>query len=253
MNFSPHGISVGKVVYWINGQRFENTSKTETFYDGEGKKHTKTTSLKDGKQKAEQYCLDNFLNPADIQKFDSRTECDRYEDLLKQQEQGLISNLGHHFTLRIQEEYVNCNGDTIPAITYEADFIYKDLQKGIRVVEDVKGSEYFIDERFITLKQVFDKLMKDKGLYIKVMLLREHQFVEWHIGEKKKSQKLIKKQREAIKQQKAELHQKEMEQNKVNRDIESYKRFILIDKPNSAQRKRIAELKEKLTQKGIIL
>ena len=71
-----------------------------------------------------------------------------------------------------------------------------------------KGSEYFIDERFITIKQVFDRMMKDKGLYIKVVMLRNKEWIEWHLGEKKKSQKLIKKQREQLKQTKAELHKK---------------------------------------------
>mgnify|MGYP003328808969 CR=1 FL=1 len=226
MNFNPHAINKGKVVYWINGHRFENSA-----------------NKRDGKEKAEQYCLDNFLNPTDIQKFDSRTECDRYEYLLELQKQGLISNLGHHFTLRVQDEFVNANGDTIPAIVYEADFIY--AENGKRVVEDVKGSEYFIDERFLTIKEVFDNKMKDKGLYIKVIIYRNKEWVEWHIGEKKKSQKLIKKQREEIKRQNAILHEKEMKERKVNRDIESYKRLILLDKPNSTQRKRIAELEEK--------
>ena len=49
-----------------------------------------------------------------------------------------------------------------------------------------KGSEYFIDERFITIKQVFDRMMKDKGLYIKVVMLRNKEWIEWHLGEKKK-------------------------------------------------------------------
>lgn len=236
MNFSAHAYTKGKIVYFINGKRFENS---------EGKR--------DGQQKAEQYCLDNFLNPADIQKFDSRTECDRYEFLLELQRSGKISNLGHHFRLRIQDSFVNSNGDTIPEITYEADFIYKDEITGQRVVEDVKGSEYFIDERFITIKQVFDNLMKHKGLYIRVIMYRNHEWVEWHIGEKKKSGKLIKKQSEQIKQQKAELHAQEIEKNKLQRDIESYKHFTSLEKPNSTQRKRIAELKEKLTAKGILL
>ena len=73
MNFNPHGINKGKVVYWIDGQRFENSK-----------------DKRDGRQRAEQYCLDNFLNPNDIQKFDSRTECNRYEYLLNKQKHGEI-------------------------------------------------------------------------------------------------------------------------------------------------------------------
>lgn len=232
------GINKGKIVYWINGQRFENSK-----------------DKRDGREKAERYCLDNFLNPNDIQKFDSRTECDRYEFLLNEQANGNISNLGHHFTLKIQDEFVNANGDTIPPITYEADFIYKD-KNGNRIVEDVKGSEYFIDERFITIKQVFDNLMKDKGLYIRVCLYRDKQWVEWRIGEKKKSQKLIKKQREEIKSQKAILHEKQMLDNKLEREKARYLQLVNLNKNGSLtkpQEKRLKELKQILTNKGVLI
>ena len=234
MNFAPHGINKGKIVYFVDGKRFENTK-----------------DKRDGREKAEKYCLDNFLNPNDIQKFDSRTECDRYEYLLAKQKTGEISNLGHHFTLRIQDEFVNANGDQVPAITYEADFIYK--QGETRVVEDVKGSEYFIDERFITIKQVFDNKMKDKGLYIKVIMLRNKEWIEWHLGEKKKSQKLIKKQREQLKQTKAELHKREILQNKTDREIARYKELIAKEKLNKSEQNRIDELKASLTERGIML
>ena len=236
MNFTPHGINKGKVVYFIDNRRFENTQ-----------------NKRDGREKAEKYCLDNFLNPNDIQKFDSRTECDRYEYLLAKQTKGEISNLGHHFTLRIQDEFVNANGDTIPPITYEADFIYKDEIKSCRVIEDVKGSEYFIDERFITIKQVFDRMMKDKGLYIKVVMLRNKEWIEWHLGEKKKSQKLVKKQREQLKQTKAELHEREIAQNKTDREIARYKELIAKEKLNKSEQNRIDELKASLTERGIMI
>ena len=230
------GINKGKIVYFINGQRFENSK-----------------DKRDGREKAEKYCLDNFLNPNDIQRFDSRTECDRYEYLLSQQELGNISNLDHHFTLKIQDEFVNANGDTIPAITYEADFIYKDLKTGKRIVEDVKGSEYFIDERFITIKQVFDNLMKDKDLYIRVCLYRDKEWVEWKIGDKKKSQKLIKKQREEIKNQKELLHKQQIENNKTERERQRFFELVKMEKLTKAQEKRLNELVEILTKKGVIV
>ena len=236
MNFTPHGINKGKVVYFIDNRRFENTQ-----------------NKRDGREKAEKYCLDNFLNPNDIQKFDSRTECDRYEYLLAKQRLGEISNLGHHFTLRIQDEFVNANGDAVPPITYEADFIYKDEIKGCRVVEDVKGSEYFIDERFITIKQVFDNKMKDKGLYIKVVMLRNKEWVEWRLGEKKKSQKLIKKQREEIKTNRALLHEKEIAEKKIEREKARYKELTEKEKLTKAEQKRLDELKASLTEKGVML
>lgn len=230
MNWQPQRVNKGKVVYWVDHQRFENSP-----------------NKRDGKQRAEEYCLNNFLNPNDIQKFDSRTECNRYEYLLDLQAKGIISNLAHHFTLKVQDEFVNANGDTVPAITYEADFIYKEGDK--RVVEDVKGSEYFLDERFITLKQVFDKIMLPKGLYIRVVLFRNNQWTEWHIGDVKKSSKMIKKQREEIKTLKAEVHARKIRDNKEAREKARYR--ALLDKValgiplRSDEKKRLAELEMK--------
>ena len=195
MSMNPRNIK-SKTVYWINGHRFENSA---------GKR--------DGRIKAEEYALDNFLSPSMVEKFDSRTECDYYEYLLEQLRLGNISNLQHHFTLRVQEEYINANGDTIPAITYEADFIYKDEVNNKRVVVDVKGSPYFLDERFITLKQVFDKAFLSKGLYIKVIMPNgKNEWKEWHIGEQKKSRKLIDKQREKNRELKEIVKRKEREE-----------------------------------------
>lgn len=222
MNFQ--GINKGKVVYWVDGQRFENSK-----------------DKRDGRAKAEQYCLNNFINTNDIQKFDSRTECNRYEYLLSLQNEGKISNLGHHFTLKIQDEFINANGDTIPAITYEADFIYLDCISNKRVVEDVKGSEYFIDERFITIKQVFDKLMLSKGLYIKIVLFRSNEWVEWHIGEVKKQSKLIKKQRAEIKELRKKEHERQMQDNRVAREKDRLK--SLKEKVSSGVKLRADEKK----------
>lgn len=231
MQFNSRGVNKGKVVYWVNGQHFENSK-----------------DKRDGREKAEKYCLDNFINPNDIQKFDSRTEVARYEYLLTQAREGKIKNLAHHFTIKVQDEFTNCNGDVIPPITFEADFIYQEAD-GTRVVEDVKGSEYFLDERFITLKQVFDNKMCSKGLYIRVILFRNKEWVEWRIGEKKKSQKLIKKQREEIHVLKQAQHTRMVEDNKRQREHARY--MQLCDMLNagvkltSAQRKRFNELFKK--------
>ncbi len=180
----------GKITYWINGNRFYNTS----------------SSIHDGKIKAEKYCLDNFINPKSIIKFDSMLECNRYEYLLTQQNEGKIKNLSHHFILQVQPEFINCNGDTIPAITYNADFIYYDIVENKKVVEDVKGASLFTDSRFECLKSYFDYKFFDKGLYIKVILWRGG-WIEWRIGEQKKSRKLINAQKEKIRQLKSEKQQ----------------------------------------------
>ena len=55
----------GKKVYYVNGKRFYNSKQKN-----------------DGNSKAEEYCLDNFLDiKTSIIQFDSDTECDYYEYL----------------------------------------------------------------------------------------------------------------------------------------------------------------------------
>ena len=218
----------GKKTYYINGQKFYN-SKGE----------------RDGKQKAIDYCLANFLNSNDIITFDSDLECNRYIYLKELENASKIKNLGVHYLLKVQDEFINANGDFIPAITYNADFIYLDCETGKRVVEDVKGASLFEDSRFLIEKQLFDHNFKEKGLYIKVVLYRNKEWVEWKIGDKKKPSKLIKKQREELKKLKAEKHQREAEERKKQREIERMK--VLQSKPKltKVEQNRLKFLEEK--------
>lgn len=218
----------GKKTYFINGQKFYN-SKGE----------------RDGKQKAIDYCLANFLNSNDIITFDSDLECNRYIYLKELENASKIKNLGVHYLLKVQDEFINANGDFIPAITYNADFIYLDCETGKRVVEDVKGASLFEDSRFLIEKQLFDHNFKEKGLYIKVVLYRNKEWVEWKIGDKKKPSKLIKKQREELKKLKAEKHQREAEERKKQREIERMK--VLQSKPKltKVEQNRLKFLEEK--------
>ena len=226
----------GKVVYYVLGRRFYNTK-----------------GLRDGKDKAEEYCLDNFLDPKEsIVQFDSDTEADYYDYLIERQNRGEISNLSHHFTLKVQDGYVNANGDEIPPVTYEADFIYKDNTTGQRMVVDIKGSPYFITNdggRFVLLKTLFDKVFLEKGLYIQIIIRENKEWKEWKIGDKKKSQKLIKKQREEIK----ELRRQAKAQAKAENIALKEKAMILRYREwlhgshglTKAQRERLKELEEK--------
>lgn len=228
MQFQSMGINKGKVVYWVNGKSFENSEN----------KH-------DGMDKAKEYCLDNFIDPNTIIKFDSRIERDRYEYLLNLQNQGLISNLSHHFVLKVQDGFTNANGDYIPPITYETDFIYKDLQTNQRIVEDTKGSTYFINQDFIILKKVFDKLMLDKGLFIRVIVRRGKDWVEWKIGDPIKVGTSNKKAREDLRKAKKELHEQNIKENKKVREIARINELRAKEKLTSVERKRLQELEEK--------
>ena len=107
--------------------------------------------------------------------------------------------------------------------------IYQDCETGKRVVEDVKGASLFEDTRFLIEKQLFDHNFKEKDLYIKVVLWRDKEWIEWKIGDKKKPSKLIKKQREELKKLKAEKHQREVEERKKDRLKKRYDE--LLEKP----------------------
>lgn len=211
----------GRVNYLINGKSFENEK---------GKR--------DAKDKALQYCLENFLDPKEIIKFDSRTERDRYLYLKELERVGMIENLTHHFVLLVQEEYVNSAGDTIPAITYNADFVYKDNVRNMRVVEDVKGTTYFIDEHFSLLKKVFDYKFKEKGLYISIILRKGDERKEYKFGEPKTSKKMLKKQREKIKALEEEKKQRERE-DKLKQRLEILKNK---EKLTTQEKKRMLEI-----------
>ena len=230
-NQRVHLFASGKQVYYIHGKRFYNDKN----------KHN-------GKEKADTYCLDNDLDTNDIIKFDSDTECDYYELLLKRQEKGEITNLRHHYLLRLQDTFINANGDEIPEITYNADFIYQDLKNGRKMVVDVKSSEYFLNNdggRFILLKSMFDKIFLPKGYYIQIIIKRgKDDFYEWHIGDKQKSGKLISKQRAQLKELKAEKHKAEVEENKKHREIARLQELRLLKANNHITKPQLKRLKE---------
>lgn len=234
-NQRVHLFASGKQVYYIEGKRFCNDK-----------------NKRNGKEKAEAYCLDNDLDTNDIIRFDSDTECDYYELLLERQKRGEISGLRHHYLLRLQDTFINANGDEIPEITYNADFIYQDLTNGRKMVVDVKSSEYFLNNdggRFILLKSMFDKIFLSKGYYIQIIIKRgKADFYEWHIGNKQKSGKLINKQREQIKKLKAEKHKNEIEENKKQREIarlQELRALKINNQITKPQLKRLAELEDR--------
>ena len=93
---------------------------------------------------------------------------------------------------------------------------------------DVKGSPYFITNdggRFVLLKQVFDQVFLAKGLYIQIIIRENGQWKEWKIGDKKKSQRLIKKQREEIKALRAEANRQAKEQKQIKKEKEMILRY----------------------------
>ena len=218
-------ISNGKKTYYIDGKKFFNDKTNHN-----------------GRKKAEEYCLNNLLDTKNIIEFDSELECKRYEFLLEKQKQGLISDLNHHLKIQLLPSFENCNGDTIPPITYNVDLTY--IENGKRIYEDVKGYSLQTDTRFEVLKSLFDYKFREKA-YIKIVIYREKEWREWHIGDKKKPSKLIKKQSSQIKALKKELHDKEIAENKKKRDLVRLKTLREKEKLTSAERKRLEELEKR--------
>ena len=223
----------GKKVYWVKGTRFYNDK-----------------NQRNGFQKAVNYCLEKGLNTQIIIQFDSDTECDYYEVLLERQNKGEIKDLQHHFLLMVLAEYTNANGDTIPAVTYNADFVYTDCKTGRKMVVDTKSSEYFLNNdggRFILLKSLFDRVYLKQNIYIQIIIKKGSGFYEWHIGDKQKSGKKIKQQSAQIKALRKELHDKEIADRKAEREKAHLIKLRGLPKLTKAQRDRLAELEAKYT------
>ena len=71
--------------------------------------------------------------------FDSRAECNRYEELRIEERAGDISDLECQPVLELQPKFRR-DGRGIRAITYRADFAYNEAGNLRRVYEDVKGA-----------------------------------------------------------------------------------------------------------------
>lgn len=212
------------------------------FYNEKGERNGYSNALK--------YCEEYNIPKEEIKQFDSMLEADRYEYLNELQKQGKIQDLDFHKKVVLLEEFINYNGDTIPEQTYNADFVYKVGNQ--RIVEDVKGRSLFEDTRFELAKALFDYRFKGK-CYVKVMIRENGNWQEWHIGDKKKSSKLIKKQSAKNKELKKQLHDKEIEENKINRYVLTYNKLKAKDKLTSVEKKRFKQVEEFLKEKGRIL
>lgn len=228
--------SDGKKTYLIDYNGYHR------FYNEKGERNGYSNALK--------YCSDHNIPKEEILQFDSMLEADRYEYLRELEKQGEISKLDFHKKIVLLEEFRNYNGDTIPEQTYNADFVYNIGNQ--RIVEDVKGRSLFEDTRFELAKALFDYRFKGK-CYVKVIIRENGEWVEWHIGDKKKSSKLIKKQSAKNKQLKQDLHKKEIEQNKLEREKKRYLELKNKEILTSAEKKRFYELIKILQEKGILL
>lgn len=102
-------------------------------------------------------------------KFDSIGEKNRYIELKKLEEQGLITALGTQVKIELLSKFKHEN-KTIRAITYIADFRYFDVETGIEILEDFKGYETDIFK--IKKKLLLHKIAKE-GLNCKFVVTKK--------------------------------------------------------------------------------
>lgn len=100
----------------------------------------------------------NRKTVADGIKFDSRAEAERYKELKLMEKGGKIKDLVLQPEFLLQDKF-KYRGKTERAVRYIADFKYFDAEKGVYVVEDVKGmeTEVFRIKRKLFLKKYGDK------------------------------------------------------------------------------------------------
>ncbi len=72
--------------------------------------------------------------------FDSKKEAKRYLELCALEQAGEITDLKIHPSYVLQEPFEDREGEHHRAITYEADFEYRENGMGPTVVEDVKSA-----------------------------------------------------------------------------------------------------------------
>ena len=90
--------------------------------------------------------------------FDSEKERDYYILLLDREKRGEITDIQRQVVITIQESFKTPSGEKYRAITYKADFVYKDITGQVHIV-DVKGYKTEVYK----LKK---KLLAFRGIYI---------------------------------------------------------------------------------------
>lgn len=185
--------------------------------------------------------------------FDSEMECQYYKELKERQSNGEIGEIHVHKSFMLQKEFVNDNGRKHKAITYEPDFVFYDSTIENWRYVDVKG---MVTEEFALKWKMFDLHIKNvfphpynKPRYLEVLKWSKTTgFVP--IEDYKKIMKTKKQQLVAEKNYYknivlAQEHKREIAERKKQRELARLKELKELPKLNSAQKKRLEELKTK--------
>ena len=234
-----------KKVWYINGQAFESDKGT-----------------KNGAEKVKNYCLENMLNTNDIIVFDSETEYFRFRYLLSRKEKGEISDISIHQLFPLISAFDGASGRHHEPLEYEADFVYTDTKTGRRVVEDVKGSKYSIEEVFYVKWKVFDLRYKSKGLGIEVCMLKNRRDYlnpdSWYSIDDVsavKAEKGVRARKNAseLKEMKAKAKEAEKASRKLEKAKGMYLHLKSINEPTKSEKTRLAKYEAFLKENGVII
>lgn len=103
-----------------------------------------------------------------IEKFDSIKEYKRWNSLKLLEQAGAISDLQRQKEFILQEAF-EYHGEKIRAITYKADFVYRNNQTQQMIVEDVKG-----------YSKASSKYMKTKDFELKWKMMK-YKYSEYNL------------------------------------------------------------------------
>ena len=87
--------------------------------------------------------------------FDSKKEANRYYELIKMQQAGLIKDLETQKKFLLLDTFRK-NGTTYKQISYYADFVYFDVYSKKTIVEDVKASKDFKTQVYKIKRKLFE-------------------------------------------------------------------------------------------------
>lgn len=230
-----------KKVYYVAGIGFESDKGT-----------------KNGMEKAKNYCFENHLNTNDIIVFDSETEYLRYLYLKNQEMIGNVANISIHQLFPVLSAFDSAIGKHHEALEYEADFVYTDLKRNRKVVEDVKGSKYSIEEVFYVKWKVFDLRYKKENLAIEVAMLKDRKkyldSASWYSLDDISTIKSMKNIRTTKKlEELKKLKEAETSRLKLEKVKEKYLHLKSLEKPTKAQKERLNEFETQLKEAGYIL
>lgn len=94
--------------------------------------------------------------------FDSKAEFEYYRLLAYREQKGEIRDLQRQVVFELQPSFKTDSGRTIRAIKYIADFVYYDVDTGMRHIVDVKGSKMMETEVFKIKSKMFAYIFREE-------------------------------------------------------------------------------------------